>query len=238
MHYFIIPGNPPAAYFYELWGKEIESSQPGACTVVSRYSPLTETTNSKQAMVEVLNGHHLQLKKFCEKIGSPCTIIGHSLGAYFAMGLLENESTLINKAILVHPFLRSPSLLGKLILKTVGGISYSGSLQQSILKVRKGLDYLHSDLKHVTDEEIRISFQLARHEEATIARDLNPINISKEHSEKIAVIHANKDTWCSPHSVAELRKSVKVYECLEPHAFVTKEDHRKSLFEKVMNLSC
>ena len=233
MHYFIIPGNPPAAYFYELWGKEIEIDQPGSQARVSRYPLLPESSNSPQVMSNVLSSHLDQLKAFCNHTGSPCTVIGHSLGAYFAMGLLEHGPDLIHKAILLHPFLRSPSPLGKLILKTAGGISYSPKVQQSIIKARKGLAYLNSDIKHVSDDEIRISFQLARHEEATIGRDNNPITIQSHHMEKISVFHAQQDTWCSPRSVADLKKSVTVKECLEPHAFITSKHHRQNLFERI-----
>ena len=42
MNYFIIPGNPPALYFYQEWQKEIKAWQPQAHVFVSEY-PLLST---------------------------------------------------------------------------------------------------------------------------------------------------------------------------------------------------
>lgn len=236
MNYFIIPGNPPATYFYELWCKEIEAAQAGSKTMVSRYPLLPEISDSAEAMRTVLKIHQDQLKEFVEQTGSPCTVIGHSLGGFFAMGLLEQAPNLVSKAILLHPFLRSPSKLGKFILKTASHVSYRPKIQQTVLRIKKNLEILPTPLKHITDEESRIALQLARHEEATIARDRSPMNIHSDHEDKITVFHANKDTWCGPESISDFKRNIEVTECLEPHAFIINKKHRKNLFKRIRKL--
>lgn len=233
MHYFILPGNPPAAYFYQLWAREIAADYPGSLVTVSQYPQLPDTNDSSQAMNLLLDAHLKQMEDFCKSAGAPCTVIGHSLGGHFALKLLEQRPHLIKQAMLVHPFLRTPSFLGKMILKTAASVSRSPILVRSIIQTRHGLNYLSRDLKYVSDQEIQIAFHLARHEAVTIGKDTKPIQIQPEHRRKLTVFHTPKDTWCGLGPVSELKKLVTVVECPQPHGFVTLRQHRQSLFKKL-----
>lgn len=238
MNYFLIPGNPPAAYFYELWNKEIVAIQAGAKAVVSHYPRLQTTSDSEEAMAKVLKAHREQLLSFHKKAAGPITIIGHSLGGHFALKLLhelhDEIDGPIQKVILLHPFLRKPETNGQIILKAVAKFYERERLQRLIIKNRRYLEYLSDELPFVTDEEIEKSFHLAHHESCIIATDSSPLIISQELRAKVSVFYRPKDIWCSPEVIANLKGQVPLFECTEPHSFVTKERHRRSLFAKIL----
>ncbi|HXH73562.1 MAG TPA: hypothetical protein VNJ08_01255 [Bacteriovoracaceae bacterium] len=229
MNYFIIPGNPPAVHFYELWGKEIMVRVSGSKVRVSHYPLLEKNSNSEMAMNEVLAAHREQLRDFYNETKSPITIIGHSLGGYIGLKIFNEE-----KVILLHPFLKRPEKGGQFILKAVASLYHREIFQAAIIKNRRFLEYLSKDLPHVTDNEIEKSFHLAKHESILMAADITPIHIHPEKRDKVSVFYNRKDTWCTAGVIAELRKQVKLFECTEPHGFITSENHRQSLFSKIL----
>ena len=235
MNYLLLPGNPPAVHYYELWGREITARLPGARVSVSHYPDLRPTTDSPKAMREILDAHFEQLQRFYQESGTPVTLIGHSLGAHFVMGLLELAPSLIQKAVLIHPFLRMPSLRGRFIVETVGSLYTQDSFQKLILRSRKMLERFSAELSYVTDNEILRTFHIARHESVTIGRDRTPIVIRSDHQDKIQVFYTRGDSWCQPSSVADLERQVSVHECPEPHGFIMTEEHRRSLFNRILS---
>jgi hypothetical protein len=235
MNYFIIPGNPPAVHFYELWGKEMIARAPAAKVRVSHYPKLIKNLDSEKAMDQVFTAHLEQLINFYDETKSPITIIGHSLGGNFGLRILnEDMNDIVKKAILIHPFLKQPNKLGQVILKAATLFHQSDVLQTGLIKNRKFLHFLSDDLPHVTNEEIEKAFHLAKHESITIGTDRSPIHIHHEKKDKVSVYHKRGDIWCPAGAVAELREHVKIFECSEPHNFVTAERHRHSLFTKIL----
>ena len=235
MNYFIIPGNPPALHFYEEWAKEIITKEPTAKVRVSHYPRLAKNSNSESAMNEVLAAHREQLIAFYNETNSPISIIGHSLGGNIGLKILhEDMNEVIKKVILLHPFLRSPEKNGQIILKAAAFFYGKDFLQSAIIKNRKYLEYLSESLPHVTNEEIEKSFHLAKHESITIATDRSPIHIHQEKRDKVSVFYSLKDTWCPLGVINELREQVKLFECTEPHDFVTSKIHRQSLYNKII----
>jgi hypothetical protein len=235
MNYFLIPGNPPAVQFYQQWGEEITQQSTHATFKVSHYPLLDQMSDSSKAMDLVLSEHRKQFKLFSEEVRSPVTIIGHSLGAHFALKLLEEQGVSIDHIVLIHPFLKKPDLKGLLILKAAGTLHSFSRLQSGILKNRKHLEFFSKDLISVTNEEILKSFHLARHESQTIGKNLKTIEIHPHNLNKICVFFTKNDIWCGDRTVKELRNLVKVIECEEPHGFVTDVKHRKSLYHKILN---
>ena len=236
MNYLLFPGNPPAVYHYELWGREIIAQVPGARVRVSHYPDIEPTTDSPKVMRDILDAHFEQLKSFHQSSGEPVTLIGHSLGAHFVMGLLERAPGLIQKAILIHPFLRMPSLRGRIIVGSAGSLYTQDRFQKVILRSRKTLERFAAELSHVKNEEILRTFHIARHESVTIARDRSPIVIQSNLRNKIQVFYTPGDTWCQPSTVADLRKQVSVHECPEPHGFIMTEKHRRNLFNRILSV--
>lgn len=237
MNYLLLPGNPPAIHFYQLWQNEITTLQPNFKTKVSSYPLLLKTKNSNQAMETVYLAHLEQLQNFYHETSEPINLIGHSLGGYFAMRLLEQANPAwIHQVVLLHPFLRKPNSMGKFILNSVATLQRYEILQKTVVKNRKFLEFFSSELPHVTDEEIFKTFHLGLHESRTIARDQSPIHVRSDLRDKVQVFYHPHDTWCQPHVINQLAQQIKVHECHEPHGFVTEEKYRRSLFEKIRSL--
>jgi predicted alpha/beta hydrolase family esterase len=233
MNYFLIPGNPPAVHFYKQWQDEIHPTIPGSKTFVSAYPKLDKTNNSVQFMNLVHETHLHQLKKFHEVTKAPINLLAHSLGAYFALRLLEDAPELINKAILIHPFLRAPGKRGQLILKTVALLQKVGPIPKFIIKNRNVLERFSQELTHITNDELEMTFHIAKHESKIIGDDLSDIKMQTHHREKIVVFFNKKDTWCTNQVVYGLKNQVKMVECHEPHDFIVNKEHRLSLLSKI-----
>lgn len=233
MNYFLIPGNPPAVSFYKLWQDEIKAKHPFAQIRVAHYPKLQRTRNSHQAMNEILSSHLDQLNDFHREITAPITIIGHSLGGNFALKLLDVADDKIHQSILIHPFLRMPKKKGQLILKTVAALHEFQPLQKMLVTNRKILEYFSDELPHVSDEEMGNSFHIAKHESVIISPDQSPVKIDHAHRDKVLVFYHNKDTWCTPIVINQLRGQVALHECSEPHGFITNQKERQTLFDKI-----
>ncbi len=233
LNYFLIPGNPPAAHFYQKWGEEIIGLKPEARFIVSHYPDLKRVQDAAVAMKEVADHHLKELLAFKQQVAGPIIILGHSLGGHFALRLVELAPDSVERAVLLHPFLRGPSFRAKLLLKALGSIYEQEKVHRGLVRSRKALELMNSDLPHVTDQEILRSLHLARHESLTIAQDDSPIQIPPNLREKIVVFHTQKDDWCTIEVVAQLRAQVRVHECVEPHGFVTQQKHRRRLFDQV-----
>jgi pimeloyl-ACP methyl ester carboxylesterase len=211
--------------------------QPGAKAKVSLYPVLSKMSDSSKAMDLVLAAHLEQLHEFSETVDSPITLIGHSLGGYFAMRLLEKVRHRIQKVILVHPTLREPHLRGRVILRTLSAFYSLENLQSMFLRRRKQLEILFADLSFVTDEEILKSFHLIRHEDVIVASDRSPVVVAPGDCGKVKVFYNLRDIWCHSKVVSQLKNQVSVFECNEPHDFITQERHRRSLFTKILESS-
>lgn len=237
MNYFLIPGNPPAVHFYELWGQEIRTLAPKARIKVSPYLLPSEKTESDEAMRELLRGHRQQLESFYQETGAPSTVMGHSLGGYFALKLLESCPDRIERVVLIHPFLRRPSVEGRSLLRLATLLSSNQKLLKATLRAKGALRRAFPELEFVTNEELLKAARIARHEEATIALDRSPISIPEPLREKIIFLHTKKDWWCQPQVIAELSQQVRVELCEETHNFVTDKGQRLSLLKKILSNS-
>ena len=235
LNYFLIPGNPPAVQFYELWGREFKADNSEAKIRVSNY-PLLDMMNDASLAMDCIFEEHLdQLKKFIKEVKAPVTIIGHSLGGHFALRLLQDQHLHLDQVILLHPFLKRPSLKGQLILKLAGSVHHLSFLQSGIVKNRKRLEIFSDELTFLSDEEILKSFHIARHEALTIGKNEKPIEIPLHLQKKVRVFYTKNDTWCGVEGVKDLIKIVEVTECEEPHGFVTQSKFRKSLYQKIVS---
>ena len=235
MRYLLIPGNPPAAHFYKLWGQEISSIQPGAEVRVSPYPNLSHTIESPDEITnQILAAHTANLANFYEEQKAPITIIGHSLGGHYALKMLEESRHMVEDAILLHPFLRAPHWRGKALLKSVRTMHRSAQLKSLILKGRKYLELFSRELPFVTNEELHSTFLICRMEDDTISKDKRPVVIEPSLKDKLKVFYAENDIWCSQKVIADLKSQVDINQCSEPHGFITDKTHRESLFNRIV----
>ncbi len=233
MNFFIIPGNPPAVHFYELWKTEISRAMPGTLVEVSAYTSPSPGQKSKDAMNHVVNSHSNKLLELYEKSRSPIVVLGHSLGGYVALELLKRHAEIIEQVFLIHPFLRAPDTRGMSILKLATLIRNFQIIPSLIFRYRSFLENKISDLKGVTDQELLMSLEIAFHESQTIAQDQSEIEIKKNLAPKIKVFFTQNDTWCTAKVIESLRQQVFTQECLQPHGFITSKRHRQDLIETI-----
>lgn len=187
-------------------------------------------------MHQVTEAHLANLREFHRETGQKITVVGHSLGGYFTLRMLERAPELIERAVLLHPFLRQPDPRGRWILNVASAVSPFDAFQSRLLRTRKLVEVFMRDLTHVTNEELRNMFQLAHHERRLIARDVSPVRLAPELREKVHVLYTEKDSWCSPAVIRDLEGQVALHKRAEPHGFVTDQKHRESLFKKILEL--
>ena len=233
MNYLLIPGNPPAVHFYELWKSEIESTNKDILIQVSPYGDILNGNDSFVQELEILSHHQKQLEKFQKNIGKPVTLLGHSLGGFVALKLFEKCPDLIKEVILLHPFLRQPEVKGRLILKTVAALSKIDLIPKTLINNRHVLERFSTELPFVSNDEMKLSFKIAHYESESILKDQSPIHFDHLDKSKIKVYYHSQDIWCPSNVMAQLKDQIHSIECLEPHGFITEKKYRESLWRKI-----
>jgi pimeloyl-ACP methyl ester carboxylesterase len=203
---------------------------------VSPYSSLTEA-DSEIFMQKLIQAHFENLYGFHQETGEKVVVIGHSLGAFFSLRLLEQADDLIEKVILLHPFLRKPTSRGQLILKTTSLFYQRENWQKKVIKYKRYLELLARDLSYVTNEEVIQAFHIVKHEKRIIGEDESPILIAETLRRRLFLFYNAKDIWCSPVVVNALKNQIASEDCIEPHGFVTEQKHRASLFAKILRVN-
>jgi len=236
MNYFMLPGNPPATHFYELWREEFLHRLPLAQVKVSPYPLLERGLDSESAMNLVTEYHISNLRKFHQETGQKANLLGHSLGGHFALKILERESDLVDKVVLLFPFLRKPDSRGSKILNIFGALYPYEILHLTLMHSKKYLSRIFTELAHLTDEELLKTLHLVKHERETIAKNDGPVVIPPEHRTKVHVFYVKVDSWCTPKVLGDLRTQVSMYERQEPHSFILKAEDRRSLLTKILEL--
>lgn len=102
--YLIIPGNPTVASYYQSWKKEIENWNKDADVMYANSYVLFDRKLDYVAYSLAMLGHYekllLELKSDDKVI-----ILGHSIGGYFALKLLEKHPEKIEKVIVMFPYI-------------------------------------------------------------------------------------------------------------------------------------
>ncbi len=178
--------------------------------------------------------HGRELLAFYKDTGKKVIIIGHSLGAWMALHLLEEYNTIIENCLLLHPFLKRPSLKGRAILKSMRYLYRVPFIEDLLLSCRGILQRLFEDLRYVSDEELRISLTLAYHEHEVISRYKGTLQIPEQWSKKLHMIYCDQDKWCPSHTVNEIKKWISCEKTDATHGFITSAQERaiilKTLF--------
>jgi pimeloyl-ACP methyl ester carboxylesterase len=234
MNLLLLPGNPPAVSFYEAWAREIRDQHPPSRIHVCDYPTPARQENSRAAMQEIREHFSNQLQNFQKAAGGKVTVVGHSLGGYFALQLLELHPELIEEAILLYPFLRAPSLRGQVILRTLHALFPWEKARHKLVQSRGLFERVSGALSEVSDEELRRTFHLARHEFAIIGRDRSLPQIAEALRPRVRVYYTESDTWCTPQVVSALRGQVRVFACSEPHDFIVRRENRQRIWARIL----
>jgi pimeloyl-ACP methyl ester carboxylesterase len=223
---FIIPGNPPALYFYKLWAEELQLEYPGCSVCISPYPKLPICNDSSQYFNDTIAAHGRELLAFQRAVKKKVVIIGHSLGAWMALRLIEEHDMIIENCLLLYPFLQRPSFKGRAILKSMHYLYNIPFIENLLLTGRPILEKVFKDLRHVTDEELRTSLTLAYHEHKMIGCSKEDLQISEQLREKLHMIYCDQDTWCPLHTVNKMKKWISCEKTNTTHGFITSTQER------------
>ena len=239
MHLFIIPGNPPALYFYELWAEEIRREVTECSVYISPYPRLPTSVDSFSYLSDMAVIHGQELMALHKAVQEKIVVIGHSLGAWMALQLLKDHNTIIEDCFLLYPFLKRPSLKGRVILKSIQTLYRVPFIEDILLGCRGFLGRFIENLEYVTNEELRTSLALAYHEHMVIGQHIGTLEIPEQLREKLHMLYCDPDTWCPPHTVNEMKKWISSEKIATTHGFITSPQERaavlKALLSRVSN---
>lgn len=230
MHLFIIPGNPPALYFYELWAEEIQREHSECSVCISPYPQLPISDDSSKYLSDTAIIHGQQLLAFHKAVKKKVVVIGHSLGAWMALQLLKEHNEIIENCFFLYPFLLRPSLKGRAILRSVRHLYRVPFIKDFLLSCRGILERFSKDLRFVTDEELCTSLALAYHEHKIIGLYQGTLQIPEQVRDKLHMIYCDQDTWCPPHTVNEMKKWISCEKTETTHGFITSAQERAVVF--------
>lgn len=234
MHLFIIPGNPPALYFYELWAEEIRREYSECSVYISSYPLLPISSDSSRYLRDTAEIHGQELLAFHKAVNKKVMIIGHSLGAWMALHLLEEHNTIVQNCLLLYPFLQRPSLKGRAILKSMRHLYQIPFIEDLLLGGRGILERFFEDLRYVTDDELRTSLALGYHEHKVIGRYKGPLQIPEHLCKKLHMIYCDQDTWCPSHTVNEMKKLISCEKLNATHGFITSTQERAIVLKALL----
>lgn len=226
----VIPGNPPASYFYEAWKQELKHITHN--DVLIDYYPSFNHITCSQEYLEKIEDFYAEHIKNHDKI----ILIGHSIGGHFALKLLEKYPDKIEHCVLLFPFLHSPGLKGKLMLSALHQINKRAFLKARRFKMLKLLSYLDQDINKLNIHEIDSSLSFAFHEHKTMARKKN-IHINPDIFKKITLYYTDKDTWCSQKVVNNLHPKIHTQFTDINHNFVTSREQRQKMTQSIFTKS-
>ena len=229
MKLFIIPGNPPATHFYEVWKNELLQLNPSLDIKISAYPQIKFQQSSHDFLKEIELYHEEKFLHFLEQSDTPSILIGHSLGAFFSFEILKRHPEKIKKCLMLHPFLRRPNWKGQAILKTIHLVRRFEASETAFYKLKPALEKINSDLKHVTNEEVSISLKLAFHELEVIGKNKNSLQIPDPLRDKIRLIYTPKDNWCTRKTLDELKNQVIAQNLKTSHDFVVFPHERQAI---------
>ena len=231
MNLFLLPGNPPALHFYELWAHEIREKIPGARVEVARYPLRIERGDSTAFFERLVDDVSSQYLAYLAQTKGPASLVGHSLGGYVALKLLSRIPDRVETCHLLHPFLRRPALSGRAILKLGSTVASLPSAHKWFLRIKPMIGLFLNAAHKLTDEEIRVFAELVHHEHLSIGQDLSSPAISSELRRKVCVYSTPGDRWCPPETVASLGEGIRHVTGPGRHDFVVRRSDRDLLFE-------
>ncbi|MEO5667663.1 MAG: hypothetical protein ABIR96_06375 [Bdellovibrionota bacterium] len=226
MNLFILPGNPPALHFYELWAQEIRAQHPESKIEIAHY-PLWQSEGDSHAyfrdLVAVVTKQFLEFRK---REGIQASLVGHSLGGYLALKILEKVPSEVEKCYLLHPFLRQPLKRGRALLKLAYELRCHTPMEKWLVRLQPLVSLALEEASKITAEEIHVFTQLAYHEHLTISQDQSSPAVAPELLKKVFVYSTEGDIWCPPATVASLGKDVRHTVGSASHNFVVTRKNR------------
>ena len=225
----IIPGNPCAPKYYNLWKKELEKNRNIECIVAKSEVLFDKYLNPEEYFLELESYY----EKFMEKYNSknPITVVGHSIGGYFALKLLEKYPKKIQKVILIFPYLGEESEKARKKLQRVYFFNKI-LVSKFVIKYNSFFQYFIRDMKLVSKRELIIAERLAINEYLFFKK--NRFNFDLVGNNKVFLLYNENDEWCTNEMVEKLGLLVDSKRVEVSHKFVLDESQRKIMAKNIL----
>ncbi len=225
MNLLLIPGNPPASHYYRQWIKELEAEGHFKSSHFHVYPCFEEEKDPRIYWDKVVEFYKQKLNELDDVI-----LIGHSVGGKVAYDLMQMQPEQVRQCFLLFPFLRSPSLRGKLVLE---GVSRLHRLvgTQFFMKTKKPLSLFSRELANLTDDEVRTCLHLLFSERETMGKSKT---IAPFQTNRMKVYFTAKDTWCHSLTQEEIKHYFAHQELDLTHDFVLRPQERATLTSVIL----
>jgi pimeloyl-ACP methyl ester carboxylesterase len=229
---FIIPGNPAASHYYDLWIKEFKEKTDYECFYDT--FPVLKETNTPEAYLEqMIDFYESRFLSFYN--GKEALLIGHSIGGFIASKLLERHPEKFSKVYLIFPFFGDTDFHGKAVLKTAYYVEKSKSLTNFIIKIKNSVKAILPEVSHVTSKELLTSVHFAKYEYLFFNKPSNR-KINLPYKEKTTLIYNSKDHWCTKKTREEIKTQIPSFFVDAHHKYIVFKEQREAILEKIIEL--
>ncbi len=226
----LIPGNPAIERHYRSWIKEIETQRQVEISYATSYvsfSRRLDPVEYDKAMCEHYESLLLQLSS-SDKI----TVIGHSVGGYFALRLLERYPGKIEKVIILFPYIGYSTIKWLRYIWPLYFIDRFFPLAEIVSSGKNFFRKWYQDTEGISNQELTACLRFGVRQCAYFnkhAFDTRSVSLNKE---KIYFVYRENDPWC-PKETIELLKPISNYKEVHlPHDFIERDNQRIKMIEE------
>ena len=223
----IIPGNPPAHFYYNQWISELKISFSEVNFQYLAYQKLDHNQAPSKQMEHTLKKLERKLRELYTE--SKVILLGHSYGAYFAYELAKRCPDIVEKVLMIFPFFGRPKLTSKMVLLSA---RYLKRYTQAIVQLQNlhgKSPWQYPPFKNIESEELITALDHAQIE-SYLFKDQSQFRF-QETQAKVHLIYNPKDSWSPPKTTKKLRKHFHGIATSAEHDFILKSSQRKIISE-------
>jgi pimeloyl-ACP methyl ester carboxylesterase len=231
--YLLIPGNPSIAKYYHSWIDEIISLSKAKVENIT-FASSHICFDRKLSCVEY--DHHM--KDYYENIflklsdEGEISIIAHSVGAYFALHLLEKYPEKIGKIIILFPYIGYSKIKSLFFIKIPYYIDRVFPLTNLVSKY-KDLVSNNKYLREISSYELCANLRFGIKQCTYFDKYKFDIQSLKINKEKIKFIYRDDDKWC-PKKTIELLRPISEHKKVDlPHDFILNQKYRIHMIKEL-----
>lgn len=221
MSIIIIPGNPAVLRYYKAWQAEIDELNPDIRTnLIESEFIFDEKLSPEEYYKKIYSYYEDEFYKIYNLNHQPQIIIGHSVGGYFALRLLENHPDKIENVILLFPYLGNTSTVWTRIWSIYLKVNKNFSVINFVAKHKYYFDRLVYSLKYFTVERFKAYVRYGYKQMKYLLENPFDYSLLEKYKDKIISIHTKNDMWCPKKDVLILKGVLNSTEIKTKHAFV------------------
>lgn len=227
----VIPGNPPISYFYKKWERELINL--GIFSEVQTLTyPIKDVDSCEIEYFDEVRSYFKQQIISVSK-DAQLTLIGHSIGGFFALSLMDEIDLEVDRCSVIFPFLGDASSYGKFVLNTAKKLEG----RQNIINIaapffKRSISVLSKNFYAEASSAIALAWKEKSYfadQQGELEFEFPHLNLSLfdlKTLSKINLIYNKHDDWCSKKTVSYLKTYIDSHFVDASHAFITNERER------------